>query len=158
MAAQETALTAALTTTDIEVFFSNPVTHSLQAAVKDARVREHATREKVDAYKLAAFAAWDFFDEDTGERISDPSDLYLTDDSDETEAKCADWYAHCDTLHAANGFEVQPGRCPALVAKSELIDAENALLAHAGEMLHLAEVARVTGDLRERALALYMSA
>lgn len=158
MPANETARTADLTTTDIEVFFSSPVRHGLQAAVSAARVQEQATREKVDAYKLAAFAAWDFFDEDTGERISDPSDLYLTDDSDETEAKCAAWYAHCDTLHAANGFEAQPGRCPALVAMSKLIDAENALLAHAGEMLRLPEIARVTGDLRKRALELYMSA
>lgn len=137
----------------VRAFAEDPKTVSLQAKVLVARAHAQVTREHVNGYTLAAFAEWTFMD-DEGGRITDPDRLYRALDTD--EAKCAEWYNHCRILHAANGYTVKPGYCPALIAESELSDAEHALLTHAGKAFGMPGLATSYGELRKRALDLYM--
>ncbi len=95
-------------------------------------VREHAAAEraKVDAYIEPLLVSFDFKkDLLDGSPITKSSDLYLSEDKE----GCAAFYAACDEAHKANGYELEPGYCPALIAKHAVVDAENALLKVAAE-------------------------
>lgn len=83
-------------------------------------------RERVNAYVLPFFATWGFrADKVGGERLTNPRDLYLSDDDDRASA----YYAAVDALHREHGFTGPEGHCPALTAEYTQIVAENALIA-----------------------------
>ena len=86
------------------------------AAIKVTRERSERITAHVENYLAPAFAAFEPFYA-SGTRITDRADLYMCDDAQ--DAQCAAWYAHCDVLHASNGYNVREGYCPALVAQDE---------------------------------------
>lgn len=95
--------------------------------VLEARVFAELERKRVNAYVLPIFQRYGFTDEN-GKAIPSPERLYLC----KNECLVADYYADCDRAHQAHGFTGPEGYCPALVAESAVIDAENALLASMG--------------------------
>lgn len=121
---------------------------SLAETVLKAQAFAELERERVDAYIAPIFARYGFKD-DEGNAIASPRKLYLCED----DAACAAFYAECDAVHCAHGFIGGAGECPALVAESILIQAQNLLLDS------LAKFVGVDGfsgslELREKALKL----
>lgn len=100
----------------------------LIALVLAAREAASVLHEQVDAYTIPLLATFDLKD-DKGKTITDPTDLYLCDD----DTGCTAFYAACDQAHKENGFELEPGYCPALVVKHEVVSVERALLKAAGD-------------------------
>lgn len=103
----------------------------LALAVCAAQANAELTREKVDKYVGPIFGSFDFkFCGDMAERagiagqpVPNPGELYLCEDP-----RITDYYAACDREHGAQGYDLKPGYCPALVAEMILIDAQNALI------------------------------
>ena len=95
----------------------------LAVAVVAAQAFHQVERERVDTYVAPIFARYDFRDED-GKAIATAERLYLSEDDD----ACKAFYAECDVAHREHGFAGEPGECPALVAESLKIKAENMLL------------------------------
>ena len=91
---------------------------ALAEAVCLAQAFAECERKRVDAYIKPVFDSFKF------DGIESPRDLYLCED----DAKCAEYYAACDVAHRANGFKGEAGYCPALIAESLYIDAQNAML------------------------------
>jgi hypothetical protein len=100
----------------------------LALTVLAKKVWAECERERVNAYILPLFKSYGFTY--SGQPIENPDHLYLCED-EETIAK---YYAECDRLHREHGFSGPDGHCPALVAESALIDAENELLVSAGRL------------------------
>lgn len=116
-----------------------------------ARAFAETERERVDAYVVPIFQSFGFVDED-GDPIGTPDRLYLCPD----DARCADFYAACDVAHRDHGWTGEGnGTCPALVAESLQIVAENALL-EASASIGLGLSANRSLDLRARALDLLL--
>jgi hypothetical protein len=109
-----------------------------------AQAHAELKREQVDAYIRPVFDRFNFVigpnmagsRRDAGERITDPRQLYLSED----EAQCAAFYAACDVAHREHGFTGEHGFCPALVAEALLIDAQNALLRSGCDLLGLDDI------------------
>lgn len=122
------------------------------AAIKVTRERSERITAHVENYLAPAFAAFEPFYA-SGTRITDRADLYMCDDAQ--DAQCAAWYAHCDVLHASNGYNVREGYCPALVAQDDARKSENALLAMVTDLTG----ADFNGslELRAKALELFMN-
>lgn len=102
---------------------------SLANAVCLAQAFAQIERERVDAYVAPIFARYGFQYGEIAKGmhtglIENPKYLYLC----EEEEKVAAYYAECDKAHRQYGFEGKDGECPALVAETLKIDAENALL------------------------------
>jgi hypothetical protein len=114
-------------------------------------------RERVNAYIAPVFAKFDFradrHAKNPGEKITKPSDLYLSTD----EAKCAEFYAACDTAHRAHGFTGPEGYCPALIAETARSDAENMLLDAGAALLGVDHIWN-TLEQRKQALDLFLGA
>lgn len=125
---------------------------ALALAVVQAQALAHVTRAKVDAYIAPVLAAAALRD-DEGTLISDAGQVYLCED----DAACSAFFAACDVAHRAAGYELEAGKCPALVAESLLISAENALL-DAGCSLFGVVPDMVYGDNREQMLKLLLGA
>ncbi len=105
----------------------------LAEAVCMAQAFAECERERVDAYIQPIFDSFNFMigekmgnrlQNDVGERITDPKQLYLCTD----ETLCAQYYAACDVAHRAHGFTGKPGYCPALIAEDQLRKAQHALI------------------------------
>lgn len=137
----------------IKRFHNSPATQVAIAAVKSARAEAERIRAHVDTYIAAAFAQEKFVDGE-GQRITNPRDLYLCDD----DSSMAAWYARCDKLHAANGYKLEPGHCPALVAEEKQRKAEQVLLDLLGNLTGVdgADFNR-TLEMRARALELVLN-
>jgi len=99
---------------------------SLAVAIIVARAKAAELRAQVDAIYaviLGEFIVWD----ENGKRITRVENLYLSDDSD----RCADIYAEGSARARARGIKpasMPHDHCPALVADTARIDAENALI------------------------------
>ena len=113
-------------------------------------------RAKVDAYIAPVFAKFEFFNDLEARmgdvprvRITDPSKLYLSEDKEQ----CARFYAACDAAHKANGYDLESGFCPALIAEHEIVRLENALL-HLADSLLNTPFSKSWGDNRDKALEL----
>lgn len=122
----------------------------LALAVAKTQAFAQLERERVNAYVLPIFMSYGFTDED-GKPITKPERLYLSD----AEDRIALYYDECDLAHSAHGYTGEYGTCPALVAESLQIKAENALLQS------LATFIGVDGfyaslDLRKKALRIAM--
>lgn len=123
---------AALTVETVKAFAHDPKTKNLQINVYVARAHAETIREHVDGYLNAELQAggWEFFesrsDRCSGELITHHDRLWLSDD----DAQNARWDARTHVLHAENGYLISDDKCPALVAESDLMDAERALLEH----------------------------
>lgn len=103
----------------------------LAKAVCEAKAFAEMERDRVNSYVRVVFDRYEFTNDmdGSGEKISDPSRLYLSQDEDQVAA----YYADCDRAHREHGFNGPEGHCPALVAEGLLADAENALLIAVGE-------------------------
>jgi hypothetical protein len=113
-------------------------------------------RQRVNAYILPIFAHYDFRRDirgEKGERIADPNLMYLSRDEEQAQR----YYAECDTAHRAHGFTGPDGHCPALIAESEQVDAEQRLLAAAAEILGF-DCRYLAGNKRARMLDLLLEA
>ena len=107
---------------DVQSFLTSQDVIDAVAEVIVRTAHAESVAAHVSSYILPAFAEFrPFYDE--GERITDPEDLYLSDDPAD------DWYVHCDTLHRDNGYTVEPEFCPASMAASAKVDAESKLIA-----------------------------
>lgn len=146
-----TAATA-LTVRALKTFARSPKTKDAIAQVIAARIAAKVTREKVDAYILPVFQRFTFTDEDSGEAITTPKHLYLADLKSQT---MLDYEAACDAEHVRQGWKIPTGYCPACMAESAAIDAEQKLLKLAGEAFG-APFATTHGETREKALALFL--
>lgn len=116
---------AALTIATVKRFHRSPATLRAIAAVKVARAEAARISAHVASYIEPAFLALEPFYSDDGEVIKQSDDLFMVDGCEE---RIAAWYALCDTLHAANGYKLEPGFCPALVAQNVARKAEQAVL------------------------------
>ncbi len=114
-------MTHNVTAETVKTFYTSINNMALVVVVLTAREHAVEMRAKVDAYTLPILAAMDLRD-DEGQQILKPSDLYLCS----TDA--AEFYAACDRAHKEHGFDLEPDYCPALIAESEVVRAENALL------------------------------
>lgn len=149
----------ALTVASLRRFERDPVTRALRAQVIVLHELAVKRRAEVDAYIAPVFARFEFYADRWperrscgGERITNPRDLYLSAD----DAQCARFYAACDAAHREHGHQLPEGHCPALRAENDAISAENALLAHAALSLGIEGLGDTYGELRDRALALFM--
>lgn len=106
---------------DVQAFLSSQEVIDAVAEIIVRTAHAESVAAHVSGYLLPAFAEFrPFYDED--ERLTDPEDLYLSDDPAD------DWYAHCDELHRANGYDLEPGFCPVSMAQSARVSAETALV------------------------------
>jgi len=112
-----------LTVSAVKNFYRNPKTSALRVAVLAAREIAAERRTHVDGYIKPLLAVMDLRDT-KGEQILDTKWLFLCEDED----ACTAFYAACDVAHREHGFHLEPGYCPALVAESNAINAENALI------------------------------
>lgn len=112
------------------------------------------TRAQVDAYIAPVFARYTFTDSDTGQPITSPADLYLSDDDEQ----CARFYADCDRAHAAHGYKLEPGFCPALVAENHVIELENAFIDAGSSLTGITRAQLWKPSLRRQWLELHLKA
>lgn len=115
-----------MTEAQLTAFSSDATTRKLRTQVLAARAGAETIRAHVDSYVQPHFESFGFTDSTTGETLPNVESLYRHDD----EAACADFYKSLDQLHAAHGYEVEEGVCPALSAEVDAMDAEKALLDH----------------------------
>lgn len=156
-----TQTAAALTVPALKKFNRSREVRAAVAAVKSTRAEAARIKEHVESYIAPAFAAFAPFtreisarDPKAGERIMEHKDLYLCGDTQDEQ--CARWFAECDRLHAANGYEgLKPGECPSLIADWKRSKAENALLALIEAYLGTGPIYKM--ELRERALELFLN-
>lgn len=103
--------------------------------VVKARAFAEVERERVNAYVVPIFQRYGFTDDMFDDRpkrvLTDPKDLYLSED----EERCKEFYAECDRAHREHGYKGEAGTCPALVAEDILVKCENLLLAELGEFI-----------------------
>jgi hypothetical protein len=133
----------------------------LAEAVCMAQAFAQCERERVDAYIKPLFELFDFYVAERfvergrpQERITDVNRLYLTDLEG---AEYKRFVEECDKEHRAHGFKGKAGHCPALVAESLQIIAENALLKAGGELLGV-DFTSTSMELRAKALDLLLGA
>lgn len=121
-----------------------------------AKAHAQTEKDRVDAYILPIFEKYDFRCEESGEKITNPVQLYLV--SDLQDDQCTQFYADCDKAHQEHGFEGEEGFCPALMAHHLQIDAERVLIHSLGEFFGVGE--RMTTkweESLERALTVCLS-
>jgi hypothetical protein len=136
---------------------------SLRSQVADvlkARAFAVSEQQRVDAYVRPIFDGFTFTisgDVDprhAGQRITKPRDLYLSSDGE----LCQQFYDACDAAHRAHGFTGPHGYCPALVAETDAMRAERALLEKAGAFFGVDFASNLFGDDRVRCLSLLIGA
>lgn len=125
-----------------------------------AKAFAEAERERVDGYIKPLFELYNFYVDSKwsdrvgppGERITDIDRLYLTD----LEGKeYLEFMEECDKEHRKHGFTGPKGHCPALIAESLAIDAENLLLDEGLRQLDLGfDRTALYGEKREKMLSL----
>jgi hypothetical protein len=137
----------------LKTWAHSPTFAQLSAAVLVAKAAAEVTREKVDAYIRPVFDRYGFKDED-GRPIESPRQLYLCKD----DAACDRFFAECTATHRANGYTLPDGYCPALVAETKLIEAENALINEWARVFGVTDGQRahVTLDTRDKLLNLLL--
>lgn len=132
----------------------------LALAVCKAQAFAEYERERVNAYITPIFHQFHFKannkiterDPDFNRPLTTPEALYLSDD-----LRIPDYYAHCDAAHRSHGFKGPEGHCPALIAEHIHIQAENALLEEAQDLLGV-DPSSLEGKTREEMLTLLLSA
>lgn len=110
--------------------------------------------ERVDAYIKPIFERFEFFEEETGERITDEDHLYLADLQSDT---IKEYYAACDKAHREHGFDGPMGHCPALVAADLQRQAERLLLDSFEEFFGLEGVASCSLEAWDKTLDLALT-
>lgn len=122
---------ASLTVTDVKRFCYMTETRRLIIDLRAKRSLAGDAARHVASYLPTLWTefstAHPFYNDRTGELITDHKHLYTTDDDE----GCRDFYAALDAAHKANGSTLPDGYCPHLSAESATVAAENALLAHA---------------------------
>jgi hypothetical protein len=114
-----------------------------------AKAFAEVEKERVDAYILPVFETFEFAEDcegGSGEKITDPERLYLSED----EKLATTYYAACDKAHREHGFDGPEGHSPALIAGHLLIQAENLLLDELCKLMGVESISNL--DLRDKAL------
>lgn len=106
---------------NIKIWASENV--SLVAAMIRAKANHERVKDHVYGYVAPILARYSFTD-DRGRVINNVDRLYLSDD----EERLTQFDSECDEAHRRNGYNLQAGQCPALLAEGERINAENAVL------------------------------
>lgn len=150
-----------LTVESLKAFARSDDTKSCVRAYLLAQVFAQAERERVDAYIKPLFELYNFYVSkecrslDKDERITDINLLFLTDLK---SPQYLEFMEECDKEHRKHGFTGPKGHCPALIAESLKIDAENLLLDHAVSALPLGiDRDRLYGNARKKMLDLVVS-
>lgn len=131
----------------------DPRTAELRRRVREVRKLAKNLRAEADARYGPIFERFDFRDMETGERITDPGHLYLTDQKD----LCAEYYAACDAANREAGYDLPPGHCPALIAGHDVLKAERALLEHCGDFCGINYRDFVAADLWAKSVDLFLN-
>ena len=134
--------------------------HALALAVCKAHAFAECERARVNAYILPIFQRYGFRADlklihqspDANRPLSTPDELYLSEDP-----RIPDYYAECDAAHRAHGFRGPDGHCPALRAENLHIQAENALLEAAHDLLEV-DLSGLNGQTRKKMLDLLLGA
>lgn len=150
-----------LTQQALKAFARSDDTKTCVRAYLLAKAFAECERVRVDAYIKPLFELYTFKVAERfqkrrgcGELVTKPDDLFLCED----EAEMAKFYAECDKEHRKHGFTGKPGQCPALVAESLAILAENTLLEHTLNELPLGiEMWQMHGENRKKMLKLTIS-
>jgi hypothetical protein len=152
-----------LTVESLKAFARSDDTKSCVRAYLLAKVFAKAERERVDAYIKPLFELYNFYPDEKWrekgrtemDRITDIDRLYLTDLK---SPQYLEFMEECDKEHRKHGFTGPKGHCPALIAESLKIDAENLLLDHAVSALPLGiDRDRLYGNARKKMLDLVVS-
>lgn len=98
-----------------------------------AEQRAAEVRAAVDQYIEPIFHTFGFRNCRTGEPITHSKYLYLT--GTVQDDLCDQYYAACDVAHREHGHDLPAGHCPALIAESEQIEAESALIDSVGKLM-----------------------
>lgn len=124
-------------------------------AVNALNARAHAEleRERVAAYIRPVFESFTWPAGMDGHAITGHKDIYLCED----EELCRRYFDACDAAHRLHGFTGPKDHCPALVAESEQIQAENLLLREGCALMGI-ERESLFGDLRARFLETLLGA
>lgn len=109
-------------------------------------------RAKVDVYQAPIFLTFGFTNDETGELLTNPEHLYLSEQDDLFPS----YYAAMDDANRAHGFDVPAGHCPALIARHDQIRAENAALDLMGEVMGV-DLRTATMEMRANALNLFLN-
>lgn len=129
-----------------------------------ARAFAATEKERVDAYILPLFATFEFTKdrkgckrdgelEPTGEKITDPEQVYLSTN----EELCVEYFAASDAAHRAHGFDGPDGFCPASIADHDVGRAEHLLIVALGEFAGFDGHEVSKPELRTKALELGLS-
>lgn len=128
----------------------------LVSALVAAQAFAQCKREQVDAYVRPIFDRYQFqYSGDLATKLGlsgplpSPKELYLCDDEPALQA----YFADLDDAHRAHGFTGPKGHCPALVAETLLVRAEQALLELAEPVVGIAPY-QVYGEKRRSYLDL----
>jgi len=113
----------ALTAKQLRAFVHTQAFKKPAAAYIAAKICAEVTRKEVDAYIEPIWASFGFTRDDNKTPITHSDKAYLTED-----ARLTEFYAACDRAHAERGHVLEPGYCPALIAKRKLTDAEREIL------------------------------
>lgn len=151
-----------LTVESLKAFARSDDTKSCVRAYLLAQVFAQAERERVDSYIKPLFELYNFYvskehrrSGDPDERITDINRLWLTDLK---SPQYLEFMAECAKEHRKHGWTGPADHCPALVAESLKIDAENLLLDHATSALPLGiDRDMLYGDARKKMLDLVVS-
>ena len=107
----------------VKGFYTNQENLILIATLEILREKAVETRKKVDSYIDPLLALRGLKNEE-GNVILKAGDLYLCKDDEGCDA----FYKACDVAHKENGFDMEPGFCPALVAENAVFPAERNLI------------------------------
>ncbi len=153
----------------------------LALAVCEVQACAEATKERVDAYVQPIFDSFNFICEGTmaerfdaspreghtencvGRKIKTPDDpefcwLHGRDESEEIQDKLRRYYEAVDAEHRRQGYlDLEPGHCPALIAKDLHTQAENALIYSACDLFGI-DSHQLYGDRRKKYLDLLLGA
>lgn len=121
-------------------------------ALHQARKDAERLRAEIAALIAPVFARFEFYAE-TGERITDEGDLYTVADINSPQMR--EWDAARDKAIHDAGYNVPHGHCPALIAQDQVCKCEARLLEIGARHFGIVD-AEMYGELRERALALFM--
>ena len=135
-------MNTALTLPDVARFRSNPEVVALKARILEARAEAERTRADVRAYLTPVVRAFGYDSMDAFDADYDPDPAI---------------YTAFDAAHRARGYDLPEGHCPALVAENKLLKLETEGARCIAALLGI-DAGRLYGEMRERAIHLFMEA
>lgn len=131
-----------------------PTNRAIAVAVREAQAFARTERERVTAYANPILLRFAFKDRD-GNLITDHDRLYTS--CTEDEVRWPEYFAALDAEHRAHGFTGPKDHCPALIAQSQQIKTEQALIQSGAALFGIPDVP-LYGENRAKFLALLIQA